>query len=57
MGRKLEWPEKFLAAFAAGTLGRVDAARTDTEDRRSFIRKAVLAELERRESGGTAGVS
>ena len=49
MGRKLEWPEKFLASFAAGTLARIDAARREAEDRRGFIRLAVDGELERRE--------
>lgn len=49
LGRKLEWPEKFLASFALGTLARIDAARKDSEDRRSFIRRAVEGELKRRD--------
>ncbi len=48
MGRKLEWPEKFLTAFAAGTLERVRAALAEGEDARSFVRGAVDRELERR---------
>lgn len=49
VGRKLEWPEKWLASFAKGTLARLDAAKTKGEDRRSIIRAAVEAELKRRE--------
>jgi hypothetical protein len=48
MGRKMEWPEKFLVSFAEGTLGRIDAARGEDEDRRTFIREAVERELKRR---------
>lgn len=49
VGRKLEWPEKWLASFAKGTLARLDAVKGDGEDRRSIIRSAVDAELKRRE--------
>lgn len=49
VGRKLEWPEKWLASFAKGTLARLDAVKADGEDRRSIIRDAVNAELKRRE--------
>jgi len=49
MGRKLEWPEKFLTAFAAGTLERIRAALAEKEDARSFVRAAVDRELARRE--------
>ena len=49
MGRKLEWPEKFLTAFAAGTLERIRAALGEGEDARSLVRAAVDRELTRRE--------
>jgi len=45
----LEWPEKWLASFADGTLARLDAVKAKGEDRRSIIRAAVDAELKRRE--------
>lgn len=48
MGRKLEWPEKFLTSFAAGTLDRIRAALAPEEDARALVRKAVEAELKRR---------
>ncbi len=48
MGRKLEWPEKFLTSFAEGTKERIRAVLSDGEDVRSFIRRAVAAELKRR---------
>ena len=48
MGRKLEWPEKFLTAYAAGTLERIRAVLAEGEDVRAFIRAAVERELARR---------
>lgn len=48
MGRKLEWPEKFLTAYATGTLDRIRAALAEGEDVRAFIRAAVERELMRR---------
>jgi hypothetical protein len=48
LGRKMEWPEKFLASLAEGTLARIDAAKTPAEDRRAFIREAVEREIKRR---------
>lgn len=48
MGRKLEWPEKYLTSFAAGTLERIRAALGEGEDARSFVRGAVDRELDRR---------
>lgn len=48
MGRKMEWPEKFLASLALGTLARIDAAREPEEDRRTFIRQAIEREIKRR---------
>ena len=49
MGRKLEWPEKFLTSFAAGTLDRLRAVLGDKEDARAFVREAVEREIKRRE--------
>lgn len=48
MGRKMEWPEKFLTSFAEGTLARIRAALAPEEDARSFIRQAVEREIKRR---------
>ena len=48
MGRKLEWPEKFLTSFAEGTLDRIRAVLADKEDARTLIREAVERELKRR---------
>ncbi len=48
MGRKLEWPEKFLTSFAEGTLARIRDALAEGEDVRSFIRQAVAGEIRRR---------
>lgn len=48
VGRKLEWPEKFLTSFAAGTLARIRQALAEGEDVRAFIREAVERELKRR---------
>jgi len=48
MGRKLEWPEKFLTSFAAGTLERVRLACAEGEDVRGFIRQAIEREIKRR---------
>lgn len=42
------WPEKWLMSFAAGTLARIDAAKSADEDRRAFIREAVEREIKRR---------
>lgn len=48
MGRKLEWPEKFLTSFAVGTLERIRALLGEGEDARSFVREAVEREIKRR---------
>lgn len=48
MGRKLEWPEKFLTSFAEGTLDRIRAVLGEKEDARSFIRQAIEREIKRR---------
>jgi len=48
VGRKLEWPEKFLSSFAAGTMDRLRAALAEGEDVRTFIREAVEREIKRR---------
>jgi hypothetical protein len=50
VGRKMRYPEKREAAFAPGTLSRIQAALGDDETQVSFIREAVERELERRES-------
>jgi hypothetical protein len=47
VGRKLEWPEKFLASFAAGTLARIRDVAPGV-DVRAFIREAVDREIKRR---------
>jgi hypothetical protein len=44
----LQYPEKFLASFAEGTLVRIALALGDKEDARSLIRDAVERELKRR---------
>jgi hypothetical protein len=51
MGRKLRWPERIMAKFAAGTLDRIAAVLVKGEVRLDFIRGAVDRELERREAG------
>lgn len=48
VGRKMLYPEKREAAFAAGTLARIQAALRDDENQVAFIREAVERELERR---------
>lgn len=48
VGRKLEWPEKFLSSFAAGTMDRLRATLAEGEDVRTFIRQAVEREIKRR---------
>jgi hypothetical protein len=45
----MEWPEKFLASFAAGTLARIAGACAPGEDKRAFIRQALERELKHRE--------
>jgi hypothetical protein len=49
VGRKMEWPEKFSASFAMGTLARIRTALAEGEDQREFVRQAVERELVRRE--------
>jgi hypothetical protein len=49
MGRKLRWPERVMAKFAAGTLDRIAAVLAKGEVRLDFIRQAVERELERRQ--------
>jgi hypothetical protein len=49
MGRKLRWPEKITAKFAAGTLKQIAAVLVKGEVRLDFIREAVDRELERRQ--------
>lgn len=49
VGRKMLYPEKREAAFAKGTLARIQSTLTGDETQVSFIRTAVEAELKRRE--------
>lgn len=49
VGRKMRYPEKREAAFADGTLARIQAALGKDETQVAFIREAVERELERRE--------
>lgn len=51
VGRKMRYPEKREAAFAEGTLARIQAALTDGENQVGFIREAVEKELTRRAKG------
>lgn len=49
VGRKMLYPEKREAAFAAGTLARIQVVLGEGENQVGFIREAVERELERRE--------
>lgn len=51
VGRKMQYPEKREAAFATGTLARIQSALAPGETQVSFIRLAVETELTRREKG------
>jgi hypothetical protein len=51
MGRKLRWPERIMAKFAAGTLDRIAVVLAKGEVRLDFVREAVERELKRREVG------
>lgn len=48
VGRRLEWPEKFLTSFSAGTLARIRETCAEGEDTRAFIRQAIEREIKRR---------
>lgn len=48
VGRKMLYPEKREAAFAEGTLARIQAKLKTGETQVSFIREAVEAELAKR---------
>lgn len=48
VGRPMLYPEKREAAFAAGTLARIQATLKDDENQVGFIREAVERELTRR---------
>jgi hypothetical protein len=52
MGRKKRWSEDMVARFVEGTFARMDAVRSEDEDRTDFIREAVERELKRRERKG-----
>lgn len=49
VGRPPLWSENMQARFAAGTFARVAKVLADGEDRTDFVRKAVEAELAKRE--------
>ena len=49
VGRRMRYPEKREAAFAEGTLARIQKVLRPDEVQVSFIREAVEAELKRRE--------
>jgi hypothetical protein len=49
VGRKMLWPDKIVAPLPKGTLARIDATRLDGESKTDFLRKAVEAELRKRE--------
>ncbi len=51
VGRKKQWTERITLPMAEGTTARIDAALTDGEVRLDLIRKAIEAELKRREKG------
>lgn len=51
VGRPKINSEETPARFPAGTLARIDATLAEKEKRSDFIRKAVEAELQRREKG------
>lgn len=50
VGRRKINDEQTPARFKAGTLARLDAALAEGEKRSDFIRAAVEAEIQRRES-------
>jgi hypothetical protein len=48
-GRRKLYDERLLVPLVAGTVARLDAVKTETEDRLDVIRVAVSRELARRE--------
>jgi hypothetical protein len=50
MARLLNYPEKSLMRFVAGTAARIKAVLRKDEDRASFVRGAVEREIEARET-------
>jgi hypothetical protein len=50
MGRRLRYPEKREAAFAEGTLARIQLALKAGETQAGFIRAAVEAQLVERDA-------
>lgn len=49
VGRKMEFPDKCVAPLPKGTFARIDRVLADGETRTDLLRKAVEAELTRRE--------
>lgn len=50
VGRRKQWAEDMTARFPEGTFARIAAVLEPNEDRTDFVRAAVDAELERRET-------
>lgn len=51
VGRKMEFPERITLPLAEGTTARLDSLLEDKEVRVELIRKAIAAEIKRRERG------
>lgn len=49
VGRKKQWTERITLPMAEGTTARIDAALSAGEVRLDLIRKAIEAELKKRE--------
>lgn len=49
VGRKKQWTERITLPMAEGTTARIDAALVAGEVRLDLIRKAIEAELKKRE--------
>lgn len=49
VGRKMEYPDRITLPLAKGVKDRLDAVAKDEETRLDVIRKAIAAELARRE--------
>lgn len=51
VGRPLLYPEQLTLPLPAGTIGRLDAVRTNDETRLDLVRTAIERELRRRQTG------
>jgi metal-responsive CopG/Arc/MetJ family transcriptional regulator len=54
MGRKKLWAENINLTLPEGMTARIDAVRSEGEDRLSVIRQAIEREIKRRERAGKA---